>query len=157
MQRRIIRKLKIGEISAVDRPAQTHARAVIMKRADERKEIKMDTGTAALSLLHAKAAELRKREPNLTIEQCFTKVYCDPENADLAKLERAGNRPRTDVSVKQPENASTGAAYLALDVKAEQLRKSMPHLTREQCFAKIYEDPSNAELARLIRPADTHF
>jgi hypothetical protein len=33
MVRRIIRKLTISEISSIDRPAQEHARAVIMKRA----------------------------------------------------------------------------------------------------------------------------
>ena len=32
---RILRKLEIGEISAVDKPAQKHARAVIMKRHTE--------------------------------------------------------------------------------------------------------------------------
>jgi hypothetical protein len=35
MARRIMRKFKINEISACDRPAQAGARAVIMKRHDE--------------------------------------------------------------------------------------------------------------------------
>jgi hypothetical protein len=34
MRRRILHKFKLTEISAVDRPAQAHAKAVIMKRAD---------------------------------------------------------------------------------------------------------------------------
>ena len=111
----------------------------------------MDIGTAALRLLETKARELQKRERNLTEAQAFEKVYSDPANAELAKLERAGNRPRTDVSVRQPENPSTGAAYHALAAKAELLRKSQPHLTPDMAFSKVYQAPENAELMRQER------
>jgi hypothetical protein len=38
--------------------------------------------------LHALAPDLRKREPDLTKEQAFTKVFVDPANLELAKRER---------------------------------------------------------------------
>jgi hypothetical protein len=44
------------------------------------------TGLAALEKL---AAELRQRNPFLTIEQAFAKVYSDPANRELATAERA--------------------------------------------------------------------
>lgn len=43
--------------------------------------------------LVAKAAELRKTDPKLSVSQAFSKVYEDPNNADLVKRERAENRP----------------------------------------------------------------
>lgn len=43
--------------------------------------------------LMAKANELRKKDPNLTIEQAYAKVYTDPANAVLAKRERREHRP----------------------------------------------------------------
>jgi hypothetical protein len=92
MARRIIRKLKVFEVSGVDSPANVHARAVIFKRADVRKEqfdmSKIDNHALAMSALTAKAAELRKREPNLTEERAFARVYLHPENRALALAER---------------------------------------------------------------------
>jgi hypothetical protein len=41
----------------------------------------------------AKAHELRKNDPKLTIEQAYAKAYADPANAEIAKRERAQNRP----------------------------------------------------------------
>jgi hypothetical protein len=35
--------------------------------------------------LQSLADELRKREPNHTREQAFSKVYCDPANRELAR------------------------------------------------------------------------
>jgi hypothetical protein len=50
-------------------------------------------GTKAIDELTTKAAELRRRDPSLSKEQSFTKVYEDPENADLARRERLESRP----------------------------------------------------------------
>ena len=38
--------------------------------------------------LDALVTDLRKREPNLTREQAFSKVYCAPENVELRRIER---------------------------------------------------------------------
>ena len=48
---------------------------------------------SAMNALVAKAAELRQREPSLTPAQSFAKVYSDPANVELARAERAANRP----------------------------------------------------------------
>ena len=48
-----------------------------------------------LDALWSKATELRKREPSLTREQAFARVYSAPENIDVVKRERAENRPHT--------------------------------------------------------------
>lgn len=50
-------------------------------------------GNSAYDELVAMADELRKKDPSLTKEQAFAKVYSDPANADLAKRERSENRP----------------------------------------------------------------
>jgi hypothetical protein len=90
--RRILRKLIIDEISIVDRPAQEHARALIMKRHDDNGETKMTDNVDIQKVAHfgieCAAAELRKREPNLTPEQAFAKAYQDPANRLLAEAER---------------------------------------------------------------------
>ena len=47
----------------------------------------------ALSAIDAKAASLRKANPDLTAEQAFSQAYLAPENRELAKAERRRNRP----------------------------------------------------------------
>ena len=47
------------------------------------------SGSTALDLLNAKAAELRKTEKGLTEQQAFAKVYNDPANKDLLQQEKA--------------------------------------------------------------------
>lgn len=46
------------------------------------------------SQLMAKAHELRKAHPELTIEQAYAKAYEDPANSEIAKRERAQGRGR---------------------------------------------------------------
>ena len=48
----------------------------------------------ALDELNALAAEERRRNPKLTKQAAFTKIYVDPANAALAAKERRQNRPR---------------------------------------------------------------
>jgi hypothetical protein len=48
----------------------------------------------ALAELETLAAEVRRRCPQLSKAQAFTKVYTDPANAKLAQRERAANRPK---------------------------------------------------------------
>jgi uncharacterized protein YidB (DUF937 family) len=49
-------------------------------------------GVTAFDEFKAKAAELRKTQPNLTEAQAFAKVYEDPANIEIAKRERAESR-----------------------------------------------------------------
>jgi hypothetical protein len=53
-----------------------------------------ESNTSAYSELMAKAAELRKANPNLTEAQAFEKVYTDPANIEISKRERIESSPR---------------------------------------------------------------
>jgi len=63
-KRRILKVLTIDSISAVDRPAQEFARAVIMKRADDVEETEMDLEKiASFDTFEAAVAHLEKLHP----------------------------------------------------------------------------------------------
>lgn len=51
-----------------------------------------DNGATPHDELMAKAHELRKSDPKLTIEQAYAKVYADPGNIEVSKRERALGR-----------------------------------------------------------------
>lgn len=51
-----------------------------------------DNGATPHDELMAKAHELKKSNPALTIEQAYTKVFQDPVNSEIAKRERASGR-----------------------------------------------------------------
>ena len=53
-----------------------------------------DDDESALAELNELAAEERRRNPKLTKQAAFTKVYTDPANASIAQRERRANRPR---------------------------------------------------------------
>jgi hypothetical protein len=63
---------------------------------DEPRDDTDDTGADgdALSKLEQLGAEVRKRNPQLTKAQAFSKAYSDPANVELVKAERRANRPR---------------------------------------------------------------
>jgi hypothetical protein len=149
MTRRILRALKVTEISGVDRPAQAPARAVIFKRAQEFEEMNMnvspniDVGALALIALEGAAAAIRKAQPGFTREQAFAKACA--ERLDIFKIERAANRDRVVRTDPERREATRSAAIAkrenALDelqARADELRKADPNLSKEQAFAKVY-------------------
>lgn len=163
MSKHVIRKLTIEEISAVDRPAQTHARVVIMKR-DATEDMIMNTqniNTQQLAHIACEllAKELRKKDPSLTPEQAYAKVY--ESNIEIRKADRYGatlnfqkftpSIARTESIVEYGNSNDTGLA--ALEKLAADLRQRNPYLTIEQAFAKVYADPANRELAAAERAA----
>ncbi|WP_407146257.1 hypothetical protein [Bradyrhizobium sp. ORS 86] len=95
----VVRKAYKGDKGAVDAildvvkglVAQVKAAGLFKELGDGRDG--GGAGNDAYAQLVAKAEELRKKDPNLTKEQAFAKVYQDPANADLAKRERGENRP----------------------------------------------------------------
>ena len=155
--KRIMREFRINEISAVDRPAQAHATAVIMKR--DEGDTAMDLSNVDLqALAHEtcllKAAQLRKADPKLTIEQAYAKIYC--EEIEIRKGDRYGaiqkfNKAvaRTEPLVEYGNSNDTGLAELE-KLAAEQRRRA-PWMTVEQAFAAAYTDPQNAEIATRER------
>ena len=54
----------------------------------------VDLGKLAMLALEGAAEALRKSQPNLTREQAFAKVYCDPANRVAMKAEREASRRR---------------------------------------------------------------
>jgi hypothetical protein len=165
MTKRILQKFTIEEISFVDKPAQEHARALIMKR-DTSEDTEMDLSnvdTQALAYMTCEllAKELRKKDPSLTPEQAFAKVYTDPANIEIRKAERGGAMrnlakalppvARTEPVVTFGNEVDTGLA--ALQKLAAEFRRDNPFLTPEQAFARVYQDPANRALASSERAA----
>lgn len=159
--RRIISKLTIDEISAVDRPAQEDARMVIMKREsggdEDMNTEKIDIQALAHIACELAAKELRKSHPELTVEQAYSKVY--ESNLDIRKADRAGSVlkftkqyppvARTTPAVAHGDSNDTDLADL--QELAAELQRTNPYLTVEQAFARVYSDPANAELAKRER------
>jgi hypothetical protein len=62
--------------------------------AGRRAYAKADHGGEAYNELMAKAEEYRSAHPELSVAQCFEKVYTDPANRDISKRERFESTPR---------------------------------------------------------------
>lgn len=95
----VLMKAYAGDKASVDKLAELLKAATAQaKAAGLFSEFGSSSGTAngdtsAYGQLQAKAAELRKKHPELTEAQAFAKVYSDPANVTIAKAERAENRP----------------------------------------------------------------
>jgi hypothetical protein len=121
---------------------------------------KAEHGANIMGLIQHKAEELRKREPGLTREQAFSRIYCGLENRSLRAAERwaHGFHEYADPFENEHAPAVTGDpiakqanALNALNKLASDYRRANPSLSPEQCFARIYSDPSNRELALAER------
>lgn len=92
-----LQKAYAGEKASIDKLVDTIKRGnAALKEAGLFKELGGAGGAApatAYDELMAKALELRKAQPALTLQQAFEKVYSDPANSALAKRERTENRP----------------------------------------------------------------
>jgi hypothetical protein len=62
---------------------------------------KSSDGTAYDQLVE-KAEKLRQLNPELSLDQAFSKVFTDPRNANLAEQERRENRPSVNASTSYP-------------------------------------------------------
>jgi hypothetical protein len=111
-------------------------------------------------IIALKAEALRKRDPSLTPEQAFAKIYTAPENLHLRLAERSKNGfirytddPAAPAAMEDPI-AKQADALDELDKRAEEYRSANPSLSPEQCFAKIYclffgSKPSSSDEKRL--------
>jgi hypothetical protein len=66
-----------------------------MSKSSFNKLSKRDSGSSAYDQLIEKAEQLRKFDPELSIDQAFAKVYTDKANRGLAEQERRENRPQS--------------------------------------------------------------
>jgi hypothetical protein len=145
--KRIMRRFVINEISGVDRPAQAHARAAIMKRADDELnggdewnvgrsrsgfETRIDTAAtrAKLNLLYE---DHRRSHPLLPDDHHRGLAW-----RDLADDEREAILEE-DVGSSEPASKAedvdlAALAEFALRCTAETIHKADPTLTRERAY-----------------------
>jgi hypothetical protein len=83
----------VRAFSADDEEGLAMRKAVQVLKRHPKAELAPRGGTA-LAELKAKADALRKQDSSLTEAQAFARVYSAPENVEIAKRERAENRPR---------------------------------------------------------------
>jgi hypothetical protein len=57
-------------------------------------ELAVDDPEDALAQLQALAEEQHRRQPEMSLDKCFAKVFSDPANRNLGAAERRQNRPR---------------------------------------------------------------
>jgi hypothetical protein len=164
---RILRKLRIFEISAADKPAQIHARAVIMKRhtdytTDELVEMihkSVDAGEADDAQKHEYIEAITSRANDLRVAgdtdaQAFTKaITTDAPCMLLFKLMKSapGSEvpPQAAVATAKPEE--TGPAHAKLHSMATDLQRAHPRLTYEAAYSRVYTAPENTSLRDSVR------
>jgi hypothetical protein len=164
---RILRKLRITEISAVDKPAQAHAKAVLMKRAadiddDEDLDIVdiakrfVEPGGDPGGVTKADFEdELRKRAaaayPNLPFASAFS-AYArnDRDGQFLMRAVLKAERAVTQAAQQLPPMKSFGPAGEELGRLARWMARSKS-ISHQQAFKTLYSDPSRAELVRRVR------
>jgi hypothetical protein len=122
----------------------------------------IDKSAVALLAFEGLATELLKREPHLSKEQAFARVYSDPANAEFAKIERQASRAR----LYEGATSRSGTPRERVDPKilddlsdeevkrliAEQ-RREHPFETPEQLYARVYNSPAMVEHRAKFRAA----
>ena len=164
---RILRKLEIREISAVDKPAQKHARAVIMKRHTETPDELVgliQKSVAAGEIDHVQKHDyieaITERANELRVAgdtdaQAFTKAITTDEPCKLLyKLMKAA--PGSEIAPPDAKQDfvsrvdAKGPAEQALEEavathRADAAAQGLP-LSREQAFTAVYTHPANRGL-----------
>jgi hypothetical protein len=164
---RILRKLEIQEISAVDKPAQRHARAVIMKRHTEytpdelvaliKKSVVAGETDNEPKYKYMEALTMRANDLRVagdTDAQAFTKAILNDEPCKLMyKLMKSapGSEvpPQPVVTTPKPEHA--GPAHAKLHSMTVDLQRAQPRLSYEGAYARVYTAPENAALRDSVR------
>jgi hypothetical protein len=160
MKRRILHRFTLSEISAVDRPAQKHATAVIMKRADNEGTEAMDNVLKFAKMVVAGRADstfamtrddftdaIAKMADETRLDgesdaQAFTRAMLTPEGSILYKASRVvAPRPRQApqdyVERKQP---TKGPAAAAMDAAVAEFMAENKKLTRAQAYDRVYNN-----------------
>jgi len=91
----------------------------------------------------------RARQPNETHAKAYARLM--REDPMLKQMYAASKGLPDTVIAPAPviKHEPTDAGYLALRAKAAELRKADPKLTKEQAFAKAYQDPANRGLVAI--------
>ena len=162
---RILRKIKIDEISAVFRPASQHAKVLLMKSANADAP---ETGDIAVSeirkmesdgrfdgyqksdyldLLNALAEDIQQEAES--IQKAFTRGLETPAGRELFGLmKRAQGSEVVERGAKQDDVPKfDGPASAAIDKLAKE-RARITGRSYQQAYADILDDPGNRKLAR---------
>lgn len=104
----------------------------------------------------------KTRQPGERPGSCFSRFFSAPENVELRRAHQLTKNTPVSKSAAaplmsfQPVSVETGSsataddsvkAYNQLTAMAEAMRAKSPALTVAQCFARVFEDTKNAELA----------
>jgi hypothetical protein len=163
MRRRILHKFKLTEISVVDRPAQAHAKAVIMKRQDDDDD-DLDLPAIAKALVeegvnHGATKEdfesaIRKNAqtkfPSLSSAQQFTKYATTDETGKL--LFKAALKAQCVEQAAQdyvPRQKAFGPAGEEVNALIEAMMRR--GLGMAESFSRVTSDPRHEQLMRRYR------
>jgi len=162
--RNAIRAEESGEFQE-QQAEEARRRRSAMRAGGRKQESKMNLqnvnkGALAMLAFEGAAEALRKREPSLTREQAFARVYTDPANAKYAAIERTaahehmagiGHASEDREALKAETIVKRDHALEELRRLAVEIRKAQPHLSESQAFAKAYR--ANPSLAARERQA----
>jgi hypothetical protein len=149
MAKRILRRFRLDEVSAVDKPAQAGARVLIMKRHDEGIE-KMsraggDTMDADEEFLSDVAdvfvdSELSEAERKILLINTVTQ-YLVAQGKDFSEMKPGRGAPKGGL-------ASPDIVVTAVTKLIDDLRTANPSLSEIKARAKLFEDPANRDLVK---------
>jgi hypothetical protein len=117
---------------------------------------KVDIGALAQVALEGAAVALRKREPHLTAEQAFSRVYQDPAYSVAAKAEREDSRRRiagVSVTQTQPEILNDVLSDVEIKRLITRERAKFPFLNGEQLLAVVEASPEMKAHRAAVRAA----
>lgn len=154
MKRRVLSKIKLTEISAVDRPCQEHARVAILKRApgNHQGDDHMPDDTEVVEELEAQVTDLEAQIADLN-KQLDALTKEDDEGKPVRK--RLG-KPSVDELQKKVEDLEK-AAQAAADEKAEieKFTKALSELSEDEAeFYKAMTDDEQKKDFLSMSPAE---
>jgi hypothetical protein len=167
----VLKKIVIEEISGVDRPAQKHARVVMLKR--DNTEDYIETGDEAVTeirklqkngdfadfqkhdymqLLNSLAEELQADSESP--QQAFTKALTTPAGIELfglmkrakgSEVKVEGDAPQDDVA---RHDGPASAKFHSMVVDHQRANRGLSY---QQSYSRLYSDPGNFELREQIK------
>jgi hypothetical protein len=166
--KRIMRRFVIKEISGCDKPAQIHARAVIMKRdASDDVEGKPGFGDGvaagdARARLRIAYENMKRSYPRLDDDTHLGWAWRSLSRSEQRAILEQDVDDSSDPTFKQgttPISYDTvdiaALAQIALEGRATALQKSQPHLTREAAFSMAVEQHADVfNAGRAAKRAD---
>src|SRR5262249_5281427 len=102
------------------------------------------SSSPSLARLNKLAAELNTREPGLSRDQAFAKVYADPKHRELVRRERDENRPSLTAEVEKDGARSViGERVMRLATALGKTHRGMSH---DECVDAVLR--ANPDLRR---------